>query len=250
MLYEKLKPVFADVDEFLCLDPVSVAEHITPRTRAVMFVGLGGNTGHLREVVELCRQHNLKLILDAAHMTGTRWLHGGHIGAEADVSIFSFQAVKNLPTADSGMICFMDGKLDVEVRKWTWMGINKDTYSRTVSQGTYKWYYDVEYEGFKYHGNSIMAAMGLVAIKYVDQDNAYRRQISAWYDELLEDEPLVQRIQVAPGCISSRHLYQIMVDRRDEVMLGLNQANIFPGVHYRDNTIYKMYAYAKGTICA
>ena len=247
ILYEKLKPVFADVDEYLCLDPASIAERITPRTRAVMFVGLGGNTGRLREVVELCRQHNLRLILDAAHMTGTRWLHGGHVGSEADVSVFSFQAVKNLPTADSGMICFMDGKLDAEARKWTWMGINKDTYSRTMGQGTYKWYYDVEYEGFKYHGNSIMAAIGLVAIKYVDRDNAYRRQISSWYDEMLENELLVQRVPAAPGCISSRHLYQIMVDRRDEVMLGLNQANIFPGVHYRDNTLYKIYAYANGT---
>jgi dTDP-4-amino-4,6-dideoxygalactose transaminase len=38
-----------------------------------------------------------------------------------------------------------------------------------------------------------------------------------------------------------------MVDRRDEVMLALNQANVFPGVHYRDNTEYRMYAYAKGT---
>ena len=39
------RPVFADVDDFLCLDPSSVAARITPRTRAVMFVGMGGNTG-------------------------------------------------------------------------------------------------------------------------------------------------------------------------------------------------------------
>ena len=51
ILYERLRPVFADVDEYLCLDPASVAERITPRTRAVIFVGLGGNTGRLDEVV-------------------------------------------------------------------------------------------------------------------------------------------------------------------------------------------------------
>jgi dTDP-4-amino-4,6-dideoxygalactose transaminase len=247
ILYEKLKPVFADVDEFLCLDPRSIEERITPRTRAVMFVGIGGNTGRLMDVVQLCRKHHLKLILDASHMTGTRWQGGKHVGSEAEVSVFSFQAVKNLPTADSGMICFREKELDEEVRKWTWMGINKDTYARTASQGAYKWHYDVEHEGFKYHGNSIMAAIGLVSIKYVDQDNAYRRQIAAWYDEMLEDEPRIQRIPVAPGCISSRHLYQIEVNRRDEVMLALNQAKIYPGVHYRDNTHYRMYAYAQGT---
>jgi dTDP-4-amino-4,6-dideoxygalactose transaminase len=212
-----------------------------------MFVGLGGNTGQLKRVVELCKAHNLRLILDAAHMAGTRWHDGRHIGAEADVSVFSFHAVKNLPTADAGMICFRDKALDRDARKWTWMGINKDTYSRTTSGGTYKWLYDVEHLGFKYHGNSIMAALGLVAIKYVDQDNAYRRQIAAWYDEVFKDQKRIQPIPVAPECVSSRHLYQILVERRDEVMLALNQAQIYPGVHYRDNTYYEMYAYAHGT---
>jgi len=247
ILYENLKPVFADVDEYLCLDPESITERITPRTRAVMFVGIGGNTGQLLEVAQICQQHNLRLILDASHMSGTRWQEGTHVGSEADVSVFSFQAVKNLPTADSGMICFRERNLDKEVRKWTWMGINKDTYSRTTSKEVYKWQYDVEYVGYKYHGNSIMAAFGLVAIKYVDQDNAYRRQIAAWYDEILQDDPRIHRIPVTPGCVSSRHLYQIEVEQRDEVILALNQAKIYPGVHYRDNTQYRMYTYGQGT---
>jgi dTDP-4-amino-4,6-dideoxygalactose transaminase len=246
ILYENLRAVFADVDDGLCLDPESIQARITPRTRAIMFVGLGGSTGQLRKVAQLCRENGLRLILDASHMTGTRWKNGGHVGAEADVSVFSFQAVKNLPTADSGMICFNDEALDQEVRKWTWLGINKDTYSRTTSQGAYKWQYDVEHVGYKYHGNSIMAALALVAIHYVDPDNAYRRQIAAWYDELLAGEALIRRVPASPDCVSSRHLYQIEVDHRDETMLALNQAEIYPGVHYRDNTLYGMYAYAHG----
>ena len=246
ILYESLKPVFADVDEYLCLDPESVEERITPRTKAVMFVGLGGNTGRLPDIVSLCQQRRLRLILDAAHMTGTR-LDGRHVGGEADASVFSFQAVKNLPTADSGMVCFADAELDGEVRKWTWLGISKDTYTRTVEQSAYKWHYDVEHIGFKAHSNSIMAAIGLVSIKYVDQDNAYRRQVAAWYDEMLSGDADIQLVPVAPGCASSRHLYQVMVDHRDEVMLGLNQRQIYPGSHYRDNIMYKMYAYADGT---
>jgi dTDP-4-amino-4,6-dideoxygalactose transaminase len=163
ILYENLRPVFADVDEYLCLDPASVEERITPRTRAVVFVGIGGNSGRLPDIVQLCRKHGLKLILDAAHMTGT-YLGGRHVGGEADVAVFSFQAVKNLPTADSGMVCFADSHLDADVRQWTWLGINKDTYARTVEQGAYKWYYDVEHVGFKAHSNSIMAALGLVSL--------------------------------------------------------------------------------------
>jgi len=246
ILYEHLTPVFADVDEYLCLDPQSIAERITPRTRAVIFVGMGGNAGNYNAVRDLCREHNLKLILDAAHMTGTR-LHGRHIGHDADVTVFSFQAVKNLPTADSGMICWPTPELDAEARKWTWMGINKDTYARTTSGGTYSWYYDVEHIGYKYHGNSIMAAIGLVSIKYVDEDNAYRRQIAAWYDELLADEPHIRRIPVVTDCEPSRHLYQVLIDNRDDVVSALNRAQIYPGVHYRDNTLYGMYRYAHGT---
>jgi dTDP-4-amino-4,6-dideoxygalactose transaminase len=248
ILYEKLQPVFADIDETLCLDPASVLERITPKTRAVMFVGVGGNTGKLREIVKICEERNLKLILDASHMSGTRWADSGkHVGGEADITIFSFQAVKNLPTGDSGMICFRDEELDAEARKWSWLGINKDTYARTASQGAYKWYYDVEYTGFKFNGNSIMAAIALVSLRYLEQDNAFRRQVCEWYDMFLKDTPEIQRIPMNPDCIPSRHLYQIAVDRRDEMMLALNQANIFPGVHYRDNTLYRMYAYAQET---
>ena len=246
ILYENLRPVFADVDEHLCLDPAQIAARITPRTRAVCFVGMGGNPGRYAEVRALCAQRGLKLVLDAAHMTGT-WLGDRHAGQDADVSVFSFQAVKNLPTADSGMICFANPGLDTEVRKWTWLGINKDTYTRTVSDAAYKWLYDVEHVGFKYHGNSIMAAMGLVALRYVEEDNDHRRQVAAWYDEALAGATAIERVPIAAGCIPSRHLYQVMVDRRDDVMLKLNAAGIYPGVHYRDNTAYRMYAEAAGT---
>ena len=67
-----LKAVFADVDDTLCLDPKSVEEHITDKTRAVIFVGFGGNTGKFKEVVKTCKERGLKLILDAAHMAGRR----------------------------------------------------------------------------------------------------------------------------------------------------------------------------------
>lgn len=246
ILYERLRPIFSDVDDYLCLDPQSVEERIAPRTRAVIFVGLGGNTGQLPVIAELCRKHRLKLIVDAAHMSGTR-LNGKHVGTEADVYIFSFSAVKNLPSADGGMICFADATLDSEARKWTWLGINKDTYTRTYGGGVYKWKYDVEHVGYKYHGNSIMAAIGLVQLKYLDTDNAYRRQVCAWYDDLLSNCNVIKRVPVAPGCESSRHLYQVLVPSRDEVLLALNTQQIFPGVHYLDNTQYYMFQYAAGT---
>jgi dTDP-4-amino-4,6-dideoxygalactose transaminase len=246
ILYANLKPVFADVDQYLCLDPVAVESKITPNTKAVMYVGIGGNSGQYTKILELCRKHGLKIILDAAHMAGTRF-EGKHIGHDADVTIFSFQAVKNLPTADSGMICFYDKEDDELVRKLTWLGINKDTFSRTSSRGNYKWHYDVEHVGFKYHGNSIMGAIALVQLKYLDRDNAYRRQIARWYTEALRDIDGIKIVPTTLGCESAQHLLQIIVEKRDECLQYLNDNDIFPGVHYRDNTNYRMFEYAKGT---
>ncbi len=243
-----LTPVFADVDDTLCLSPESVKSKITDKTKAVLFVGLGGNTGHYKKIVRICEENNLKLILDAAHMSGTRYINGEIPGKEADVVVYSFQAVKNLPTADSGMICFKDAGYDAIVRKKTWLGINKDTYLRTNSQGTYKWRYDVEEVGEKYHGNSIMAAIALVQLRYLDRDNAYRRQIAGWYRKGFEKyQDKIKMVKIPSDCESSCHLFQIIVENRDEMMLALNQQEIYPGVHYVDNTEYRMYAYADGT---
>ena len=269
ILYENLKPVFADVDKYLCLDPKSVEKRITKKTKAVMYVGMGGNAGQLYEIKQLCKRHGLKLILDAAHMAGTYTIEpapqpvgGGyaiaHVGWEADVTIFSFQAVKNLPTADSGMICFREEKYDKLVRQLSWLGIDKDTYSRS-SEGSYKWKYDVPNVGFKYHGNSIMASIGLAQLKYLDEDNDYRNEICKIYDSLLEDEQWVQRIEVSPHTHkSSRHLYQILIrapkrllktpsEKRDKIINALYDNDIYPGVHYINNINYPMYSYAKGT---
>lgn len=244
ILYSGLTPVFADVDESLCLDPASVEARITPKTKAVIYVGMGGNSGQYSKIVELCRARNLKLILDAAHMSGTR-IKGKHVGLDADAVVYSFQAVKNMPTADSGMICFLDQEDDERARKLSWLGINKDTYARTASQGAYKWMYDVEELGYKYHGNSIMAAIALVSLKYLDRDNAYRRTIAGWYRDRLDGHG-IRTVPVAMDCESSTHLFQIRVANRDAMMLALNEHQIYPGVHYRDNTEYSMYASAHG----
>jgi dTDP-4-amino-4,6-dideoxygalactose transaminase len=244
ILYERLKPVFADIDQYLCLDPDDVERKISPRTRAVMFVGMGGNTGQYDRIERLCRERGLRLIIDAAHMTGTR-LHDRT--PNGDVAIFSFQAVKTLPTADAGMICFADQRLDELSRKKSWMGINKDTYTRTSEGGAYRWLYDVESVGFKYHGNSIMAAIGLVQQRYLDRDTSYRRQVSDWYDAGLGESNRIGIVPTAPDCESSRHLYQIHLENRDEMILALNGCGIYPGVHYRDNREYRMFRQERDT---
>lgn len=247
ILLGNMKPVFADVDDTFCMDPKEAEKKITEKTRAIMYVGLGGNVGHYDEIVALCRKYDLKLILDAAHMAGTR-VKGVVPGREADVVVYSFQAVKNLPTADSGMLCFADPELDAIARKRAWLGINKDTYARTGAGGNYKWKYDVEYVGRKDHGNSVIAALALVQLRHLDEDNARRREICRLYKQGLQDlgdRVRFPEISYPEEC--SRHLFQILVEDRNGLLQYMNEHDIFPGVHYVDNTEYRMYAYAHGT---
>jgi dTDP-4-amino-4,6-dideoxygalactose transaminase len=247
ILYERLKPVFADVDQYLCLDPNDVERKISKRTRAVMFVGVGGNTGQFGRIIEICKKFKLKLILDAAHMAGTKFC-SKHVGQEADVSIFSYQAVKNLPSADAGMICFSDEESDKLARQLSWLGISKDTFQRfNKNEGSYKWRYDVPNIGFKYHGNSVVASIALVQLKYLDEDNLYRNHLADNYIKLFPNNPKLKIVPIAPDCVSSRHLFQVLVPNRDDIIQILYDNKIYPGVHYLNNTDYPMYHYAKGT---
>jgi len=255
IVYNNLQPVFADVDDSLCLDLESIKSKVTKKTKAILFVGIGGNIGQYNEIRDFCKENNLKLILDAAHMAGTkidRIYHGTiitkcQVGWDADVTIYSFQAVKNLPTADSGMICFQNADYDALARKLSWLGIDKDTFSRTNQKGNYKWDYDVIDFGYKAHSNSIMASMGLIGLKYLDQDNKRRREICQLYDTHLTQTPGIEVIQHNLKCESSRHLYQVRVKHRNEILEYLNNNEIYPGVHYKDNTQYDVYSYGFGS---
>lgn len=248
ILYENLCPCFADVDEYLCLDPKDVERKISQRTRAVMFVGYGGRVGRLDKILALCKEHHLCLILDAAHMSGTR-VNGVFPGTweGVDAAVYSYQAVKNLPTGDSGMICFADGDLDAECRKAAWLGINKDTYFRSSGGGIYKWKYDVETVGFKYNGNAIMASIALGQLPYLDEENAYRRMLVQRYNARLAGNPHVTIIGAPYADECAYHIYEIAVPDREAVLARLAEQEIYGGVHYRDNTEYAMYAYGQGT---
>ena len=92
-----------------------------------------------------------------------------------------------------------------------------------------------------------MAAIGLAQLKYLDQDNAYRRQLAEWYRAQLGNASALRLIPHALNVESATHLFQLRVANRNELMLALNKHDVFPGVHYRDNTEYSMYRYAKGT---
>ncbi|XLZ69007.1 DegT/DnrJ/EryC1/StrS family aminotransferase [Massilia sp. SR12] len=240
ILHASLTPVFADVDDTLCTPVELIESKITPRTRAVIFVAIGGNSADLEKVQALCKARGLVLVLDAAHAAGSR-LHGRSLSHYADYSIYSFQAVKNLPTADSGLITVQTAEENELVRHLSWCGINKDTYSR--SQDGYKWLYSVDEVGYKYNGNSIMAAIAIVQLKTLDEGNARRREIARQYREKLDGVGSLRYIAHANESESSRHLVQFICPERNELIEHLDKLGVGTGVHYRSNTKYPMYAH-------
>lgn len=247
VLYENLHVTFADVDEYLCLDPVDVEKKINKRTKAVIYVGYGGRVGQLDKIIDICKKHNLKLILDAAHMSGTR-VNGVYPGTwdGIDVAVYSYQAVKNLPTGDSGMICFNNEESDKLARQLAWLGINKDTYARS-NKGTYAWKYDVDYAGYKYNGNAIMAAIALVQLKYLDGENIRRREIVEMYNQAFSSNNKIKIVKANYPDECSYHIYELIVPDREALLGKLAENDIYGGVHYRDNTEYSMYNYANGS---
>ena len=248
ILYENLVPVFADVDKSLCLDPESVERMISSKTKAVIYVGIGGNAQNYKEIHAICKRHNLTFVLDAAHMAGTFWVDSGlQVGHDADCTIFSYQAVKNCPSSDSGMICFQSEDDDKRVRRLSWLGIDKSTYDR-YSESSYKWRYDVPDLGFKYHGNSIAAAMCIVSLRHLNEDNNYRRMLADIYDSYLINQNDIEVISHSHQVNSSRHLYQIALQDRDGLMEQLSKDGIYCGVHYVANHHYPIYQKYKADV--
>lgn len=247
IMYENLTPVFADVDEYLCIDPIDVEKKITDKTKAVIFVGYGGRVGQLDKVIDICKKNSLRLILDAAHMSGTK-VNGTCPGTwdGVDVTVYSFQAVKNLATGDSGCICWADEESAELTKKLAWCGIDKDTYARS-NKGTYAWKYDIDYIGYKYNGNAIMAAIALTQLKYLDEENARRREIVRMYNEGFKDNKNIQIIPAPYADECSYHLYELSVPDREDLLNKLSAEGINCGVHYRDNTEYSVFSFGQGT---
>ncbi len=243
ILYNGGIPVFADIDpETLCIDPADIERKITPRTKAIMAVHFGGHPADLDRIHAIAKAHNLTVIEDAAHAAGA--MHGSRmIGSIAPLTCFSFHPVKNLATGDGGMITLQDPSWDKRLRKLRWVGISKDTWSRSdsgdVSQ--YSWYYNVEELGYKYHTNDIMAAIALVQLKRLPETNARRRVICEQYDQGLAGLDWLRLPVMRDYAQSSRHNYVVRLEGRDGLMDYLRAKGIATGMHYIPNHLYDMY---------
>lgn len=225
-------PVMVDISDDLTIDVSKVREAITPRTKAIIpvdIVGLMCDYDALYELVEdpamnalfhaesvVQEQLGRILILaDAAHSMGATY-KGKAAGTCADVTVFSFHAVKNVTTAEGGAICLQLPKsFDADavyglMRLWTLNGQTKDALSKSSGNG---WKYDILFEGLKCNMPDICAAIGLAQLR---QYSRYlllaRKHIVKRYSDFFYTRPWAQLPVVEDEHReSSYHVYTLRI---------------------------------------
>lgn len=243
ILYNNAAPVFADVEEdTLNIRVDEIEKLITPRTKAVLVVHYGGHPCDMDPILEIAEEKNIKVIEDAAHAAGSEY-KGKKIGSIGDVTCFSFHAVKNLATGDGGMITVNGEELAKKLKKLYWLGISRGTWDRSKNKA-YRWEYNVEDLGYKYHMNDIMAAIGLVQLSKLEKNNLRRKEITRRYNEAFADIDWIETPIEKSYCKSANHNYVVKVlnGKRNELITYLADKEISASVHYIPNHLYEMYS--------
>lgn len=254
------KPVMVDVnaDDFdVCLE--KVREAITDKTKVIMPVDLGGMPCAYDELFELVETEEVKtlfqakteeqrklgrilILSDSAHSIGAEY-KGRKAGCLADVSVFSFHAVKNLTTAEGGAIMlnlpepFDNEEVYRYLCTYTLHGQNKDALAKTKKGA---WRYDVLVSGFKGNMTDIMASIGLVELsRYEDDTLHYRKCIYDQYTDAFTRYGWAELpIYETEDRKSSYHVYCLRVkgiteQQRDEIIQRIFDKDVSVNVHFQ-----------------
>ena len=238
------KPVFVDIDPITRnLDLSQVAAAITPKTRAIMPVYLAGLPVNMDELYSLAKQHQLRVIEDAAQAIGSTW-KGQKIGSIGDLVSFSFQANKNLSTVEGGCLVFNNLDEAKLAEKLRLQGV-----TRQGMDGM-----DVDVLGGKDNLTDVNAVIGLHQLKQLAQFQAKRAELARHYFAALRQE--IQsagleslNLELPPENFTDTnwHMFQVVlpldqlqVDRA-QVMTELKELGIGTGLHYPAITGFSLY---------
>lgn len=251
------KVVMVDVDEDFLMDMDQVEKAITDKTKAIIPVDIGGRPFDHPKLVELVcedrfteifkptspQQELLGRILifaDAAHSFGAV-RNGRMSGKLADVTAFSFHAVKNLTTAEGGALtfnlpnAFHFESVYKELNTLSLHGQNKDALAKSKAAG---WRYDVISPGYKCNMTDIHASLGLVEIKRYKENLDRRRVIHERYTEAFSSYSWFQAPPAAEEELCpSWHLYMLRLkgaeeSQRDAIIDSLAAKGISSNVHF------------------
>ena len=219
VLFTGAKPVFVDIDpNSFNLDPSLIEDKITKKTRAIMPVHLYGQAADLKAINEICEDHNLILIEDAAQAHGAKF-DGKKVGSFG-TGCFSFYPTKNMTTSEGGMITTNDKSVYEKARKFRNHGQEK------------RYYYDAL--GFNFRMTDICAAIGICQLNKLDGFNKTRKKNAEYFSKKLSKIDYLQRPKTNSnnGHVFHQYTLRIKDGRRDEVIQGLEKAGIGYGIYY------------------
>ena len=172
---------FADVDPRTGnLDPASVAALITPHTRAIVPVHLGGMPADLAELHALAERHGLVVIEDACHALGASYRGTPIGGGRSDATVFSFHPVKHITTGEGGAVVTPNAALKRRIDRLRQHGVERDArFMQHPPAGS--WAYEVQELGWNYRLSDLACALGLTQLGKLDRFVARRRELAAMY---------------------------------------------------------------------
>lgn len=253
--------VWADIDPNTgMIDPCSVKQKITSKTKAIMAVAWGGSPPNLSELYYRIPSdppdQSIKLILDAAHAFDAKY-HDMPIWAWADFTCYSFQAIKHFTTGDGGaLVCSwsedharLHANTDFcRAKAMKWFGLDRDvTKDENGNWRGQQWDADIVEAGYKFNMNNVAAAIGLSQLPHIDRLVAAHRANAGLYDSLFSDFTLVRPTLKYDGAITSAWVYTVLVApeaklSRDELLAALNAEGIHAGVVHVPNDTYTCFA--------
>jgi perosamine synthetase len=217
---------FGDIDpNTLNLDPSTIEAKITPRTKAIYLVHLGGLMADMDPIMEIARKHNLYVVEDCAHAPGAEY-KGRKAGSIGDIGCFSFHSLKNMSTlGEGGMITFNRDEWAPKIRPLSSIGVLYDHKRRaeekigpyTRSQYEYNdhsgsaFTFDATGKvlpGNNYRMSEVAAAAGSVQLKKLDSLNQMRIKVGQQLNEGLAEIDGI-RLQRTPA--NSKHIYHLYV---------------------------------------
>lgn len=234
-LFVGAKPVFADIEEeTFGLDHEDVKEKITNKTKAIIPVHYGGCPCKIKELKEICEDHNLILIEDAAEAFGAK-IKDKKVGTFGDSAMFSFCQNKIITTGEGGAILTDSEDVNKKLKLIRSHGRLEDQdYFSSIK------YMDYTTIGYNFRMSNITAALGIAQLKKADDIIEMRRKNSEYLITKLKQCRNEKIIPKSPK--DYYHVYQlftIRVDNRDELMKCLASKGImtkiyFPPVHSTD----------------
>ncbi len=234
--YFKARPVLIDSEEdTLNMSPAAFERAITPRTKAVIPVHLAGHACDMDAILEIARQHRIRVIEDAAHSFPAQY-RGRDIGTLSDITCFSFYATKTITTGEGGMLVSDDPDVIDRTRVMGLHGISRDAWKRYTAEGS--WFYEILYPGYKYNMTDLAAAIGLEQLKKARRFLEIRTRYAKMYDEAFAGIDTIRRPAVREDVQHAWHLYPIRLQpetltiSRAEFIEELKRRNIGASVHF------------------